>query len=45
MHDTFHRGKIIYHAMVFNFPKYQAATMDTDALLQAVVRPFTFSST
>jgi predicted nucleotidyltransferase len=41
MHDTLHIGNIIRHAMVFNFPKYQEATMDTDALLQAVARLFT----
>lgn len=41
MHDTLHIGNIIRHAMVFNFPKYQEVTMDTDALLQAVARLFT----
>jgi predicted nucleotidyltransferase len=41
MHDTLHIGNIIRHAMVFNFPKHQEATMDTDALLQAVARLFT----
>ena len=41
MHDTLHIGNIIRHAMVFNFPKYQEAMIDTDALLQAVARLFT----
>ena len=41
IHNTPHIGNIIRHAMVFNFPKSQEATMHTDALLQTVARLFT----
>src|SRR6266487_2745484 len=41
IHNTPHIGNIIRHAMVFNFPKSQEATMHTDALHQTVARLFT----
>lgn len=42
MHNTIHIGKVIRHAIIFDFKKHHAGTtMNTEALLQAVVRLFT----
>jgi len=41
MYNTLHIGNVIRHALMFNFTKYQEATMHTDALLQAVAQLFT----